>query len=148
MGESSDFKDGFALSLLCFDKHSKTVSFIGMGQDGIVKHSDGTSTFLKGNRKSIGIDSLVDVSKLTFHSQQWSSLDTYILYSDGLTTQVGERQRRMMGTSYLLDQIALIDGNEPQQLVDAIRGAFDSWRGSIDARDDLTIIAVKSVTLG
>ena len=148
MGESSDFKDGFALSLLCFDKYSKTVSFIGMGQDGITKHSDGTSTFLKGNRKSIGIDALPDIGKLTFHSQPWRDSDTYMLYSDGLVTQVGESQRRMMGTSYVLDQIALIDGNDPQQLVDAIHRAFDSWRGSIDARDDLTIIAVKPKTLG
>ena len=148
MGDSSEFRDGFALSLLCFDKYAKKISFIGMGQDGIVKHADGTSTFLKGNRKSIGIESISSVETLSFHTQEWSDSDAYVLYSDGLVTQVGESKKRMMGTSYVLDQMALIDGNDPQHLIDGLHKAFDAWRGSIDARDDLTIIAVKPKTLG
>jgi serine phosphatase RsbU (regulator of sigma subunit) len=148
MDESTEFRDGFALSLLCFDKYAKKISFIGMGQDGVVKHSDGTSTFLKGNRKSIGVDSITDIENLSFHTQEWIDSDAYVLYSDGLVTQVGESKKRMMGTSYVLDQIALLDGNDPQNIVDAISHAFDEWRGSLDARDDLTIIAVKPKSLG
>jgi serine phosphatase RsbU (regulator of sigma subunit) len=148
MTDSSGFKDGFALSMLCFDKYTKTISFIGMGQDGIIKHADGTSTFLKGNRKSIGVDAQLDKQKLVSHTQVWSDLDTYVLYSDGLVTQVGERQKRMMGTSYVLDQITQLDGNDPQKMVDMISNAFNSWRGSLDPRDDLTIIAVKPKPLG
>jgi serine phosphatase RsbU (regulator of sigma subunit) len=148
MGQSSDFKDGFALSLLCFDKYSKTISFVGMGQDCIIKHSDGSSTFLKGNRKSIGTDSTLEVAKIQFQTQEWIDSDAYILYSDGLVTQVGDSKKRMMGTSYVLDQIALLDGNDPQNIVDTISHAFDEWRGSLEARDDLTIIAVKPKSLG
>jgi len=53
-----------------------------------------------------------------------------------------------MGTSYVLDQITQLDGNDPQKMVDMISNAFNSWRGSLDPRDDLTIIAVKPKPLG
>jgi hypothetical protein len=53
----------------------------------------------------------------------------------------------MMGTSYVLNQIDLIHGNAPEKIVNGLVKAFDEWRGSLEARDDLTIIAVKPKSL-
>jgi serine phosphatase RsbU (regulator of sigma subunit) len=140
---SDSFKDGFAISLICFDKQAESISFIGMGQDGVIKHADRSTTLMKGNRKSIGFDTEINPQNLQSFSSPWSSEDTYILYSDGLTTQVGDVKRKMMGTSYVLDQIDSINGNNPDSIVSGLTRTFDEWRGSLEARDDLTIMAVK-----
>jgi serine phosphatase RsbU (regulator of sigma subunit) len=143
VNDSNKFKDGFAISILCLDKYAKSISFIGMGQDGMIKHADESVTFIKGNRKSIGYKSHLDVDSLQSFSQPWSDEDTYVLYSDGLTTQVGDRQRKMMGTHRLINSLEQLSGNDPQKVVEQLAMSFDMWRGAVDARDDLTIIAIK-----
>jgi serine phosphatase RsbU (regulator of sigma subunit) len=144
-GES--FKDGFAISLICFDKQSAEISFIGMAQDGVIKHQDGATTLMKGNRKSIGFDKEINVENLQSHTYPWNSNDTYILFSDGLTTQVGEKKKKMMGTTHVLNQLDLMQGNHAHQIVQELSEVFNEWRGASEIRDDLTILAVKPKSL-
>jgi serine phosphatase RsbU (regulator of sigma subunit) len=60
-----------------------------------------------------------------------------------LTTQVGDQQRKMMGTQRLIKSLEQLSGNDPQIVVEQLAVSFDMWRGAVDARDDLTIIAIK-----
>jgi serine phosphatase RsbU (regulator of sigma subunit) len=141
--DSSSFKDGFALSLLCFDKATESVSFVGMGQDALIKHADGSVTVLKGHKKQIGYGGDSTNLNLQVIETTWSSDDTYFLYSDGLTTQVGEAKRAMMGTNRVTQCLADASSNSPEHLVASVIEKFESWRGSVDVRDDLTLIAVQ-----
>jgi len=141
------FKDGFAMSILCFDKVAESISFIGMGQDGIVKHADGTVTLMKGNRKSIGYGATNFSDDLHSVKRAWDPTDTYLLYTDGLTTQVGESKRKMMGTSHLVRTTENIEGNDPEQVVAELLSAFRAWCGNAEIRDDVTLIAVKPKSL-
>jgi len=141
--DASSFKDGFALSLLCFDKSAESVSFIGMGQDALIKHDDGSVTVLKGHRKAIGYGG--DSANLNLQATEtpWSGDDTYFLYTDGLTTQVGEVKRAMMGTKRVTQYLEGTSSSAPAYLVANVLEKFETWRGSVDIRDDLTLIAVK-----
>jgi methyl-accepting chemotaxis protein len=143
LNDVSVFKDGFALSLLCLDKNNETITFLGMGQDALVKQSDGTVSVLKGNRKSIGYGNQLSELKLLAHQRVWDKEDSYFLYTDGLTTQVGGARKKMMGTAYVVEQLKTIPGNAPVSLVEGVFESFEAWRGSVEVRDDLTIIAVK-----
>lgn len=137
------FKDGFALSLFCFDKASESVSFVGMGQDVLVKEESGAVLIQKGNRKAIGYGGYFSAESLLVHQRAWRAEDTYFIFTDGLTTQVGEARRKMMGTSYVIEQLKVISGNAPESLVEGVYASFEAWRGDIEVRDDLTMIAVK-----
>jgi hypothetical protein len=145
LNDVSTFKDGFALSLICLDKNSETISFIGMGQDALVKQSDDSIVILKGNRKSIGYGNQFSDKALVSHQRSWNKEDTYFLYTDGLTTQVGESRKKMMGTAYVIEQLKMISGNAPASLVEGIFETFEAWRGNVEVRDDLTMIAVKPI---
>jgi serine phosphatase RsbU (regulator of sigma subunit) len=118
-----------------------------MGHDGFVKHADGTVTLLKGNRKSIAYGSQISQLSLQVVEQPWSDDDTYFLYSDGLTTQVGDVKRTMMGTNRVRETLTTVSGTEPEQLVASVFDKFETWRGTVDVRDDLTMIAVKPRSL-
>jgi serine phosphatase RsbU (regulator of sigma subunit) len=139
----SSFKDGFALSLLCFDKSAQSVSFVGMGQDAHIKHADGSVTILKGNRKAIGYGGDIEHLNLQVTEQPWSGDDTYFLYTDGLTTQVGEVKRAMMGTKRVTQSLMGVTNNAPEKLVASVLEEFEAWRGAVDVRDDLTLVAVQ-----
>ncbi len=145
--DASSFKDGFALSLLCFDKSAESVSFIGMGQDALIKHADGSATVLKGHRKAIGYGGDTANLDLQVIEKPWSSDDTYFSYTDGLTTQVGEVKRAMMGTKRVTQYLEGASSNAPKYLIANVLEKFETWRGSVDIRDDLTLIAVKPRSL-
>ena len=145
--DASSFKDGFALSLLCFDKATESVSFVGMGQDALIKHADGSVTVLKGHKKQIGYGGDSTNLNLQVIETPWLSDDTYFLYSDGLTTQLGELKRAMMGTNRVTQYLEGASSNSPELLVASVIEKFESWRGSVDVRDDLTLIAVKPQSL-
>jgi serine phosphatase RsbU (regulator of sigma subunit) len=49
----------------------------------------------------------------------------------------------MMGTQRLIKSLEQLSGNDPQIVVEQLAVSFDMWRGAVDARDDLTIIAIK-----
>jgi hypothetical protein len=53
----------------------------------------------------------------------------------------------MMGTNRVRETLTTVSGTEPEQLVASVFDKFETWRGTVDVRDDLTMIAVKPRSL-
>ena len=67
---------------------------------------------------------------------------TLLLYSDGLTDQIGGAKAR--GVSFGHRRIAESIGGRTgaQEVVAGIRAAFESWQGTRPRRDDVAVIAI------
>lgn len=66
--------------------------------------------------------------------------DRLLLYSDGVTETMNA-EGELFGRRRLLDLVGADRSGDVQDLLDAILGAVDAWRGSGEPKDDLSLLA-------
>ena len=68
---------------------------------------------------------------------------SFILMTDGIVTQVGEKTRRIMGRQKLLSYLQGARSSHPEHLVNAVVRGLRSWQGKQDRRDDVMIFSFR-----
>ena len=102
----------------------------------------GESYYIKGNRSSIGGES---VNEKYFDDQEYylKENDTIYLFSDGLSDQFGGSDGKKMKIARLkriIEQVSELPMTEQQE---AISSYYADWKGSYDQVDDILLMGVK-----
>ncbi len=73
----------------------------------------------------------------------WSSDDLLVLFTDGITDSLNH-DGVVMGEQRVLDAIADASWEEPRVIVDRVFAALHDFTGDVPARDDLTLVVLRS----
>jgi len=103
---------------------------------------DGESYYIKGNRSSIGGESVMEKF---FDDQEYylKEGDTIYLFSDGLPDQFGGidgKKMKIIRMKRLIEQVSKLPMNEQKE---AISKFYFEWKGSFDQVDDVLLMGVK-----
>jgi ligand-binding sensor domain-containing protein/serine phosphatase RsbU (regulator of sigma subunit) len=103
---------------------------------------DGESYYIKGNRSSVGGESVMEKF---FDDQEYylNEGDTVYLFSDGLPDQFGGADGKKMKIARLkrmIEQLSKLPMNEQKE---AMLKFYMEWKGSYDQVDDILLMGVK-----
>jgi serine phosphatase RsbU (regulator of sigma subunit) len=138
----SEINDGFEASFLCFDNDAKSVDYLGMGMDLLIKNRDGSVQAVEGSKQPMGYKN-VDIKNSLKARRFALGQSLYVLYSDGFPTQIGEQKRRMWGNKSLLNALSQTPYASAREVLQAMLGIFAKWRGAEPQRDDLTMLVIE-----
>jgi serine phosphatase RsbU (regulator of sigma subunit) len=103
---------------------------------------DGESYYIKGNRSSIGGES---VNEKFFDDQEYylKENDTIYLFSDGLSDQFGGPEGKKMKIARLKRILEQVSDLPMEGQRDAISKFYDDWKGNFDQVDDILLMGMK-----
>jgi len=138
----SEINDGFEASFLCIDVDTKSVDYLGMGMNLLIKNPDGSVQSVEGSKQPMGYKNVDIRESLKVHRFALGQF-LYVLYSDGFPTQIGEQKRRMLGNRSLVDALTRAPYSSANEVLQAMLGVFAKWKGGESQRDDLTMLIVE-----
>ncbi|MBU0763204.1 MAG: tetratricopeptide repeat protein [Bacteroidetes bacterium] len=98
-------------------------------------------TGIMPDRQPIGI--YPDMKPFTNHVLQLQKGDVLYLFSDGFTNQFGGTQNKRYRSMPFRELLLKIAGLSPEDQRERLHTEFDSWKGSNDQADDVTILGLK-----
>lgn len=103
---------------------------------------EGDSFYIKGNRSSVGGESVVEKY---FDDQEYylNEGDTIYLFSDGLPDQFGGPDGKKMKIARLkkiIEQVSKLPMNEQKE---ALSRYYFDWKGTYEQVDDILLMGVK-----
>ena len=139
-GASDDGCDAVAVRL---ERGCNRVKFAGAKLSLVHVRGDGVVERIAGDGVSLGYRKReLEAKGLSEHEVILEAQSTLVLYSDGLTDQIGGENAR--GVSFGHRRIAEAIGGKigAQQVVKRVRTAFEQWQGTRPRRDDVALIAI------
>lgn len=133
--------DGMDMVICEFNIHTRHVRFASAMRPIILVMS-GESHYIKGNRSSVGGESVIDKY---FIDQEYylNEGDTLYLFSDGLPDQFGGTDGKKMKIARLkkiIDHVSKLPMREQEK---AMSDSFNEWKGDFEQVDDILLIGVK-----
>ena len=103
---------------------------------------DGESYYIKGNRSSIGGES---VNEKFFDDQEYylKENDTVYLFSDGLSDQFGGPEGKKMKIARMKRMLEEISELPMDEQNDTISKFYEEWKGNFDQVDDILLMGVR-----
>jgi ligand-binding sensor domain-containing protein/serine phosphatase RsbU (regulator of sigma subunit) len=103
---------------------------------------DGESFYIKGNRSSVGGESVIEKF---FDDQEYylKEGDTVYLFSDGLPDQFGGPDGKKLKIARLKKMIELISKLPMDEQKEAMSKFYFDWKGTYDQVDDVLLMGVK-----
>jgi len=140
---SGDSKTGMFVTLFygVIDKDTRKFTFVNAGHNPpILYHGDsGTIEELEGTGIALGI---MDDAEYTQKEVRMSPGDTMILYTDGVTEAINEREE-MFEVERLVDVIKETTNATAQETLDRIISSVFQFSGSQPQFDDITLMVIK-----
>lgn len=133
--------DGMDMVVCEFNVKTRHIRFASAMRP-IILVMAGESYYIKGNRSSVGGESVIEKY---FDDQEYflSEGDSIYFFSDGLPDQFGGidgKKMKIARLKRLIDQISKLPMREQE---DTISKFFDEWRGEHEQVDDVLIIGVR-----
>jgi ligand-binding sensor domain-containing protein/serine phosphatase RsbU (regulator of sigma subunit) len=133
--------DGMDMVVCELNMHTRHLRFSSAMRPIIIVIS-GESNYIKGNRSSVGGESVIDKY---FIDQEYylSEGDTIYLFSDGLPDQFGGTDGKKMKIARLkkvIEQISKLPMSEQEK---AVSDFFDEWKGDYEQVDDILLIGIR-----
>jgi serine phosphatase RsbU (regulator of sigma subunit)/ligand-binding sensor domain-containing protein len=133
--------DGMDMVICEFNIQTRHVRFASAMRPIILVMS-GESHYIKGNRSSVGGESVIDKF---FIDQEYylNEGDTLYLFSDGLPDQFGGTDGKKMKIARLkkiIDQVSKLPMREQEK---AMSDSFNEWKGDYEQVDDILLIGVR-----
>ena len=135
--------DGLDAVMLSIPKHAGDAHFCGASMDLYTVAADGSSKRWRGNKTSLGYTYTSTPLKLDLVSIPIDNETSFVITTDGITTQIGEQITHGFGYRRFQDTLASASDNSPKMLNRAIMRAFREWQGSQERRDDITLLSFK-----
>ena len=103
---------------------------------------DGESYYIKGNRSSIGGESVIEKF---FDDQEYylNQGDTMYLFSDGLPDQFGGKDGKKMKIARLKKLIEDITDLPMEDQKEKIARFYDEWKGDYEQVDDILLMGIR-----
>ncbi len=133
--------DGMDMVVCEFNLSTKLLRFASAMRPVIIM-MDGEPYYIKGNRSSIGGES---VNEKFFDDQEYylKENDTLYLFSDGLSDQFGGPDGKKMKIARLKRTIEQISGLPMDQQREKVLKFYHEWRGNFDQVDDILLMGVR-----
>ena len=133
--------DGMDMVVCEFNTNTRHLRFASAMRPVIIV-LDGESYYIKGNRSSVGGESVIEKY---FDDQEYylNEGDTVYLFSDGLPDQFGGidgKKMKIARLKRLIEQVSKLPMNEQKE---AIAKFFFDWKGSYEQVDDILLMGVK-----
>ena len=133
--------DGMDMVVCEFNMKTRHLRFASAMRPVIIV-MDGESYYIKGNRSSIGGES---VNEKFFDDQEYylKENDKIYLFSDGLSDQFGGPDGKKMKIARLKRMIEQVSDLQMVDQKEAIANFYTDWRGNFDQVDDILLMGVK-----
>ncbi|MBL7893656.1 MAG: SpoIIE family protein phosphatase [Bacteroidia bacterium] len=157
--EDNAVKDGMDLSLCTYNAHTKELQFAGAFNNlWIVRKNFSSSHKITSDKEIFFEDSLLEIKadkfpigsntdgvadNYTNHKIQLQKGDYIYLYSDGFADQFGGPKGKKFKYNALKKLLISIHDLSPAQQHEAIKTAYENWRGNLEQIDDILVIGVR-----
>lgn len=157
--EDDAVKDGMDLSLCTFNSKTKELQFAGAFNNlWVVRKNFSSSHTPSSDKEVLFEDSLLEVKadkfpigsntdgvadNYTNHKIQLQKGDYIYLYSDGFADQFGGPKGKKFKYNALKKLLVSIHDLSPAQQHEAIKKAYEDWKGNLEQIDDILVIGVR-----
>lgn len=139
----SESNDGLDAMLISIPHDGTAIEYCGAQMDVFSVSAKNEVIRHRGERTSLGYSNDGVPLNLPVHHLPNEEGMSYVICSDGITTQIGEEVRRSYGNKNIIKCIEAAEDNAPKTINRAIMRDFRSWQGAEERRDDLTLISFK-----
>lgn len=134
--------DGLDAAVCVIDPATRQITFAGANLPLLINREGGFE-LVKPDRMSLGyVESPADY-RFTATRIPFGPNDTFYMFTDGLTDQVGGPGRRLFGRTRLREMLAQVTDYPLDQQMDFIFHQLAQWRGGEPPRDDMTFLAFR-----
>lgn len=157
--EDNAVKDGMDLSLCTYNAQTKELQFAGAFNNlWIVRKNFSSSHKITSDKEIFFEDSLLEIKadkfpigsntdgvadNYTNHKIQLQTGDYIYLYSDGFADQFGGPKGKKFKYNALKKLLISIHDLSPAQQHEAIKTAYENWKGNLEQIDDILVIGVR-----
>jgi two-component system, sensor histidine kinase SagS len=134
--------DGLDAALCIIDHDRGILRFAGANRPLLV-HDGRDFQWYKGDRASLGYVDSPLMPLFTTHAIALRPGQTFYLFTDGVTDQVGGPHGRLLGRRRMQDILADRTGYPLVEQRDHLFQALADWRGAQPRRDDMTFLAFR-----
>jgi serine phosphatase RsbU (regulator of sigma subunit)/HAMP domain-containing protein len=141
-GDSSEggTNDGFDAALARIDEQRKIIRFSAAHMSLLKLQGDGLCSRVAGERKPLGYPSADSRPPLQETEVSYKSGERFVLYSDGITDQVGGPRALGLGHKGLATMLSSCNHQEISVLRSKVGEALKLWQGDEAQRDDWTLL--------
>ena len=143
VGNGSLSNDGLDATIVALPHDGGPLQFCGAQMDLFTISAQGEATRYRGNRTSLGYENTGEPLTLTVHEIDQDDGMSFVITTDGITTQIGEEKRRSYGFKRIMEALESLSENSPKQINRAIMRDFRTWQGAEERRDDVTLISFR-----
>ena len=158
-GNVEDQKDGMDMALAILDKNNRQIHYSGANNPlYIIRNKELESGQqlepylsmengkyqlfeLKGDKQPIGV--YWEETKFTNHTISLQENDTIYIFSDGIVDQFGGENRKKFKAVNFKKLLLSIQEESMEAQGQIIDDTFESWKGSYEQIDDVSVIGVK-----
>mgnify|MGYP005989879551 CR=1 FL=1 len=140
--ENSLSDDGLDMGLCFINKENNMLRFAGAKLD-LVYFKDNVEHIIKSNKQSIGYKRSRSDYEYTNHDIHVNSLESFYLYSDGITDQTGGEKNFPFGNKKFIKFLSNIQDQNMKEQQNSIITNLKNYQNTNTRRDDITIIGFK-----
>ena len=137
---TSDVKDGMDISFLAIPDNKQEAYWSG-ANNPLWYIAEGQLTEIKANKQSIGKTD--NPASFTTHRIRTSKGLIFYLFTDGFADQFGGTKGKKFKYKQLEDLLLKNCGASLEMQHEILSGTFESWKGSLEQVDDVTIIGIR-----
>lgn len=131
--------DGLDCGIVKIDRTEGGLEFAGASLDLFAVSKTNQVTRYRGDRLSLGYQSYDKARQFTSHQIPIMG-QSFVMITDGLSTQIGEQTKRVLGTRRIIEALENAGSSAPAKLVRTLGMLLKNWQGSEERRDDVTIL--------
>ena len=143
VGDGGLSNDGLDATIVALPHDGGALQFCGAQMDLFTISAQGEAKRYRGNRTSLGYANDGEPLDLTIHEIDQDDGMSFVITTDGITTQIGEEKRRSYGFRRLMEVLEGLTDNSPKQINRAIMRDFRTWQGTEERRDDVTLVSFR-----
>ena len=143
VGDGGLSNDGLDATIVALPHDGGALQFCGAQMDLFTISAQGEAKRYRGNRTSLGYAYNGEPLDLTIHEIDQDDGMSFVITTDGITTQIGEEKRRSYGFRRLMEVLEGLTDNSPKQINRAIMRDFRTWQGTEERRDDVTLVSFR-----
>lgn len=138
--KSAASNDGMDAAICQMDAATGRVVFAAARLSMLVA-KDGHVTRLRGDRIDVGYPDTPPAPVFTEHDVPFSPGAVSVIVTDGAIDQIGGPRRLAFGYGRLIKELQACAGMQAEDVIAALKRAFEHYAGDEPRRDDLTILA-------
>lgn len=135
-------REGLDCAIIRMDHEVGSLHFCGASIDLFEIGPGGPVQRWRGARRTLGYQLDSGLGKLQTLKRPMAGR-TFMLASDGLTSQIGAASGKVMGTGRMLYQLNYAADRSPAGIVRMLARYLKDWQGDEDRRDDVSILAFR-----